>query len=603
MASFMKSKITGLFRSLVRSGDRPPRPASVASAQPSFVPPAPVPAMTAPMPNRASAAPVPSAPPIPETAPAGTIEVPLAPVIATLPMDLRARLSSAPAGKMIYVPADLVLSQLAFGVVKITFGELCRLAPEAFASISSEHDQRPVNLPLSEILSRINPALLARRPAQQVEVDDAISGPFGGHGQGVSFSSQPLKPSAPTTPPAAAPRFVTPAASPATTLLSRQTTPAIPFTPLKAPPAENGDPAETVHGGNQELPPFRFTLTPAAPAAAPAAVNPTPQAPTMSWPPAEAQPAISVLLGDLAESWPEEIKKEIALCNLAAQPVMLAASVVEPGLKRGRVMLVWKDLRILAKPNSPTSPNDGLELDLPLKVLAPAFLAAQKKGTRPQSKVTVSAEIPNLFFGFPQAAAEPSAPAVPPPSSAAVMPLPGFSSRNGEAARPVVVTSPAFNPPPARTADTNLFVKNAAPAAAPAAEEVNVFQRQPAPGTDFLSRQLHPKEVVAGAMKLPGVAGAVVAIVDGLRVAGEVPAGLNADTVAAFLPQIYDRVNQSTRELRMGALNNLSFTVGNVPWKIFRINSVYFAAFGRAGEPLPTSQLAALAAGLERKGQ
>ena len=53
----------------------------------------------------------------------------------------------------------------------------------------------------------------------------------------------------------------------------------------------------------------------------------------------------------------------------------------------------------------------------------------------------------------------------------------------------------------------------------------------------------------------------------------------------------------------MGALNNVSFTVGNVPWKIFRVNAVYVAAFGRAGEALPSADLAALAGELDRKKQ
>ena len=102
-------------------------------------------------------------------------------------------------------------------------------------------------------------------------------------------------------------------------------------------------------------------------------------------------------------------------------------------------------------------------------------------------------------------------------------------------------------------------------------------------------------------MTIPGVAGAVITLPDGLKVAAQVPPELNPDTVAAFIPQIFDRVGQSTRELRMGALNNLRFTVGNVPWKIFRINAVYFAAFGRPGERLPTPELAQLAAELDRK--
>jgi predicted regulator of Ras-like GTPase activity (Roadblock/LC7/MglB family) len=84
-------------------------------------------------------------------------------------------------------------------------------------------------------------------------------------------------------------------------------------------------------------------------------------------------------------------------------------------------------------------------------------------------------------------------------------------------------------------------------------------------------------------------------------VASQVPPHLNSDTLAAFLPQIYTKVSQCTQELRMGALNNLSFTVGQVPWKIFRVNNIFFAAFGRAGEPLPTAALAALAAELDRK--
>jgi predicted regulator of Ras-like GTPase activity (Roadblock/LC7/MglB family) len=218
---------------------------------------------------------------------------------------------------------------------------------------------------------------------------------------------------------------------------------------------------------------------------------------------------------------------------------------------------------------------DALELELPLKVIAPLFLAAQKNLAQPQVKAAVAAEIPDLFFGFPQAAAPvtPVAPVVPP--------LP--------------------RPLEQKPSDTNFYVwgdKGEVPQT-----DTATLRKTEMPQTDFMSRQAHPKEVVARAAELPGVAGAVVAMQDGLRVASQVPAELNADTLAVFLPQIFERVNQSTRELRMGALNNVNFTVGNVPWKIFRVNSVYFAAFGRAGEALPSAQLAQLAAELDRKKQ
>ena len=216
--------------------------------------------------------------------------------------------------------------------------------------------------------------------------------------------------------------------------------------------------------------------------------------------------------------------------------------------------MTWKQIRLLAAGNSAASPHDAVELQLPVNIVAPLFLAAKKSQAPARAKVTVQSEIPDLFFGFPQ-----------------------------PAAAPVVPGLPTLPKPPVNPADTNYFVTGVQ-SLAPAAEMAAVIRADENVQTDFSSRQATPKEVVARALALPGVAGAVVALPDGLRVASEVPPELNADTLAAFLPQIFERVNQSTRELRMGALNNVNFTVGNVPWKIFRVNSVYFAAFGRAGE-------------------
>jgi len=86
-------------------------------------------------------------------------------------------------------------------------------------------------------------------------------------------------------------------------------------------------------------------------------------------------------------------------------------------------------------------------------------------------------------------------------------------------------------------------------------------------------------------------------------VASQISPDLNGDTIAAFLQQIFSKVSACTKELRMGELNNLNFTVGNVPWKIFRVNAIFFAAFGRVGQSLPTAQLAALASELDHKAK
>ena len=250
--------------------------------------------------------------------------------------------------------------------------------------------------------------------------------------------------------------------------------------------------------------------------------------------------------------------------------------MILPGLKRGRVVMTWKQLRVLAQPSSSPSPNDNLELELPLKVIAPAFSGGAKK----------SHAGPGQSFGFC-------------PKSRICFSV--FRSLRPRPISPAPVIPPLPKAAEAKTQDTNYYVwggKGEAPWPMRPA-----LRRGEIPQTDFMSRQAHPKDLVTRAAALPGVAGSVVAMQDGLRVASQAPSELNPDTLAAFLPQIFERVNQSTRELRMGALNNVSFSVGNVPWKIFRVNSLYFAAFGTEGGQLPSAQLAQMAADLDRKKQ
>ena len=602
MAFSVKLKFAGFLRGLLhRMDDREPaRPAA----------PAPVPA--------APVAPPPAV--IPPPANADSIELPLATVVAALPIEMRAKLMAAPmAGKSIQLPAETVISQLAFGAVKISFGELRQLAPGTFVNSGGELDNKSVNLPLAVILPRINSALLARRAARKVEVSAEISGPFADRGRGFTFTTQPLKaPAAPPPPPPPEPApepvrpiaFVPPAvtrqvAPPpvAPQFPSRSITPAAPapsngngrgnghalpassLSPRAVTPATNG-PENHSNGNGHGLampPSLRLTsnngneasaFPPTMRMAAAPVVSPLSSVPSPRTEPTP--PTIFASLGDLCENWPEELKHDILSSPLARANVPLDGAIVMPGLKRGRVLMTWKQLRVLAQPSSAASPRDSLELELPLNVIAPLFLAAQKNSVRPRAKTSVSAEIPDLFFGFPQLAAAPVAQAAP-----VVPPLP--------------------KPPEQRTQDTNYYVwgeKGEAPEADEAA-----LRRGEAPQTDFMSRQTHPKEVVQRATMLPGVIGAVVAMQDGLRVASQAPAEFNPDTLAAFLPQIFERVSQSTRELRMGALNNLNFTVGNVPWRIFRVNALYFAVFGRAGESLPAAPLAQLAAELDRKKQ
>lgn len=281
-------------------------------------------------------------------------------------------------------------------------------------------------------------------------------------------------------------------------------------------------------------------------------------------PASELTDALTFNLASLAETWPEAMRKELSELKLSQAKVSLPLSFVEQGLKAGKITVSWKHLRgwIKPPPMPVVSLRDDLALELPLKLLAPVFLARSKGSGSPRAKVAVDESIPNLFFGFPQK--EPSAP-------------PGVR---------------------AASADTNYFTRGdkGVVVANPDGTDAS-----PTPGTRFVAKYATPNEVVSRAAGLEHVAGALIALPDGLLVASRLDAELNAETVAAFLPQIFAKVSQCTRELRMGDLNNLNFTVGDVPWKIFRVNAIYFAAVGRSKEPLPTAQLAALAAELDHR--
>jgi predicted regulator of Ras-like GTPase activity (Roadblock/LC7/MglB family) len=594
------------------------------------------------------------------------VEVPLQKILESLSLELQPRVRNPNVGgATISIPLEKVLSQLSRGAVKLTFGELRQAAPGVFSS-ETDRDRVMVQLPLNEILAQLNPALIARRRVQkQIEVPEDISSPFESPDQsGLTFSANPAQQTRQTapTPPAANPYQAnpfTPAQNPFQPAQNpfqpaqnqfqpppRQfqpppnqfqpppnqfQPPQKPFTPPQnpyppaqkpiqppAPPQFQDIPNPFQVPGRPPVPPaplgipagrntITSTPTPQPPASeplispqiaaasralrdfenkAPNSIAPSPLTPE----PAHSGETIAVTLNAIAESWPENIHKEVAQLNLMDAKVHLPVEAVAQGLRQGRIAVSWKAVRSWIKgPGlSFTSPQDSTMLELPLKVVAPLFMARQRDGQREAQKVKIDQDIPNLFFGFPQpdSANATATPATPAPAPSPAAHSPAAPAHGG-------VTKPK---------DTNYYAWE------DASQSLQAPQQQPAvkrnsPGTKFITRYATPNEVVSRAAALEGVAGSLIALPDGLMVASQLSPDLNGDTLAAFLPQIFAKVNQCTKELRMGELNNLNFTVGNVPWKIFRVNAIFFAAFGRAGEPLPTGQLAALAAELDHKGK
>ena len=99
-------------------------------------------------------------------------------------------------------------------------------------------------------------------------------------------------------------------------------------------------------------------------------------------------------------------------------------------------------------------------------------------------------------------------------------------------------------------------------------------------------------------MTLRGVTGSIIGSADGLMIAGAWPNGVKGDAVAAFLPQLYGRILQYTKELKLGEPGNVTLMIENLPLQIFKAGTSYFIVLGRAGENLPKAQLNAIAARL-----
>ncbi len=561
------------------------------------------------------------------------VAIPLQSILNGLPVELRPKVRVQTVGDLtVTITVDKILSQLGQGVVQIPFGDIRQAAPQVFAP-GIESDRIPVPLPLNEILARINPALLVRRSARkQVEVPTDITSPFdGAAGQGHTVSVGNAKPVQPAAPRRAAPAPTVPGRG---SISSVNTPPppssmaaaaaAIPFSFTKAPsPAPTPAPAPAA--GPTPFPTITpiTPITPTVPMARPQAPVPTPTPVAKAVPVAATSSdhaVLAIALSAISEDWAEGIRHEIVQQNLTDARVALPVETVETALKRGRVTFTWKALRACIRPATPptVSPHDATEVDLPLKVIAPLFITRKQAAAQPQQKLVVDEEIPNLFFGFPQAEPSPGAPETPlaaPTFAPTFAPATAFhAAKPAAAASPATAfmpaapaaapaASPALSAPtaPAAKPDTNYYVWNEASDTTQL--HIEALRRGGATSTEFVKRYASPNEIVSRAVALDGVAGALIALPDGLMVASRIPAELNADTLAAFLPQLFNKVSQCTKELRMGELNNLNFTVGNVPWKIFRVNAIFFAVFGRPSQPLPTPQLAALAAELDRKNK
>jgi predicted regulator of Ras-like GTPase activity (Roadblock/LC7/MglB family) len=598
------------------------------ATQPDSSPPDATPAASATAsPSKASATSTgvpprsgPAAPPDASSAVAeAAVLLPLKGMLQRLPAELKTAVARPPRGDACFqVGLATILDQLPKGAVKITFADLKRTAPPGVFAESAAQDQTVVELPLADILARLRPDQLPRRSGQKrVEVPDEIRPIFGAHG----LLTPPPEVEAPRISPASAPAPAIPArqtplakpspptVAPSTPVLAPKPSPPVPATP-PTPVAPAPKPAQpTLIKPSTPLPDLSRKVSPAQPVASPrSTVTPSPMAPVV--PAVESVAGVlEVPLESLSAAWPESVRGEIA--NLSSATLALPLGELDRALKSGKISYSWKQLRAWLRPASgasTASPNDDTLLALPLPVVIPKFLAARKPAG-PRKRAAVGENIPDLFKGIPGGAelkppAAPNAGLVPTPAplrpaAQAVSPTSGAAPPASAARSPTPTPgAPAVAAP--RSPSAPAAVQRPLPVAAPAAAavmEIGAALGQPGRG-DWA-----PLEIVQRVVTLPGVAGVVIAMPDGLLVADRVPPGLSADSFAAFLPQLFGRLTQYLDELKLGSANRLTITVGNAPLQVTRAGGVYFAVLGRDSEPLPALQLDAVTAYLARQTQ
>ena len=230
------------------------------------------------------------------------IELPLQSILPNLPLELQPRLKHPDSGALaISVPLERILPQLSRGVVKVSFGELREAAPGLFTE-GDDRDGVLVPLPLREILSRLNPALITRgRVQKQVEVPVEISSPFDPRSPGLIFSAGPTKPE---LAPISAPREAAPPVPP---LVRHPPRDGMTFAPTPPPPAAASMPLDaSVLSTASRLPREPSTNKPPVPAAP---ARPPPQSAADSNP-------LMVNLTSLAEGWPAAVCHELVQLNL-----------------------------------------------------------------------------------------------------------------------------------------------------------------------------------------------------------------------------------------------------------------------------------------------
>jgi predicted regulator of Ras-like GTPase activity (Roadblock/LC7/MglB family) len=435
------------------------------------------------------------------------------------------------------IPVRRLREQLKKGAVRFSFKELKSFLPEDGFSSNGSLDEMQVSLPLAEVVKRLKSDHLGRRPSQrQMSIPE--------EGSLVFSASVPANGTSRSTPPATD----TPVAN----------IPAEPETPpaVEMPPSPPPAPVAALNLPLPEAKPI------SAEPVTPKAVNGTPRS----------DGVLTIPLPQAISKWPETVRLFLTESLPHSSQLRIPISEIEPGIRRGKLAFPWKTIRdwIVPPLQKGFGEHDSEMLELPLAVVAPAFMSLHRNGT-PVEKAVVPDFIPDLFSATAPAKAEKASAPVSFPAHPEPAPLPQAG-----------ISQSVSLTPPAEV----LAVKSSGAAAVTSA----AASRKP----------VEPVEIVSRACALPGILGALIATTDGLLVAASLPSDLVAESLAAFVPQMHQKAAQYTAELGMGQPGQLTISLPGRVLVIVSASRGYLAVLGRKGEPLPETQLQTLAGHLNR---
>lgn len=298
-------------------------------------------------------------------------------------------------------------------------------------------------------------------------------------------------------------------------------------------------------------------------------------------------------LGLVASGWADEVRAQLQEVDLKQAHIHAPLAIIEPAMKSGKVILSLNDVAGWIRPALPIPPTPKvgeMPVELPLKVLAPLFMAHAR--TNSQKRAAVDETIPDLFGDSNGKANGSLQSQLPQSATAAPTATP---ARSVTPAAPTPAATPRFTPSVMPTPQPEAKPQ---PAAAPAVPEVAI---ETVIGPS--EKRFSAKEIVTQASRLPGVSGALLAMTDGLLVTSQAPSSVKSETIAAFLPQMFGRMNQYTKELTLGPLEQLTLTVESGVWHVVKLPNIYFAVLGKRGETLPLNLLAQVAAELSSQSK